>query len=223
MKKIIVIISLLFLLITPIYAMSVSDLVVEKINNEDGFKYAYDPYWSQYETIELGNLDNDPEEEIVVSFGASYRNDEEDNIDITMHFWQIYDLVDGKYKLIKTTWANQYPGGLILKDLNGDQRKEILIFSHGGAHYTNIYLYQWQNKEYKKIWEDGSGCGVEVLFNDAIPKIWIGIPNWKKPGWCYAAEPLWAVYEWNGGTFVYNEENSDAGIEKEYIAYWIEQ
>ena len=216
-KKQLIVAWLIIIFLCPLTSeadVSISDLIPAKIEY-GGRIYLYDSHWTDEENIVRGNLDNDPDEEVVVSFGTRTKDEEE--VGIPVHFWQIYDLANAEYKPVKTTSANDYPGKIVLEDLNNDGRQEIVVFSHGGAHYTNVYIYQWQKEEYKEIWSNGSACGIVLGFDSSPSTIRVGYPNFgakviteegKEIEWSYASEPLWQIYQWDGKRFVYSEKLS---------------
>jgi|GEM_PF-959311 len=108
------------------------------------------------------------------------------------------------------TPANKEIGSISMPDhlgkvefisLNHDGIKQIIAYSYGGAHYTNIAIYGYNGKKLYKIFEDGSACDIETDFKADKPLIKLGRANWNKKGWCYADEPLWQIYTWNGKKF----------------------
>ncbi|MFH1772414.1 MAG: hypothetical protein ABH872_06320 [Candidatus Omnitrophota bacterium] len=92
--------------------------------------------------------------------------------------------------------------------LNKDGFKQIAARSYGGAHYTNIAVYGYENGNLYEIFANGSACGVETNFDKEIPEIRVGRANWEEEGWSYADEPLWQVYTWTGHEFVVDESLS---------------
>jgi len=103
--------------------------------------------------------------------------------------------------------------------LNKDGRKQIVVHSHSGMHYTNIAVYGYEKGRLHKIFEDGSACGIDAYLDDSPPLIKVGRANWdakvktedgKEIDWSYASEPLWQVYRWDGKEFVYDEKLSTA-------------
>ena len=99
-------------------------------------------------------------------------------------------------------------GSVEFISLNKDGFKQIVAWSHGGNHYTNISVYGYKNNKLYKIFENGSACVIKTDFQATPPTIKVGRANWEKEGWCYADEPLWQIYNWNGEEFVYNKERS---------------
>ena len=85
--------------------------------------------------------------------------------------------------------------------LNKDGLKQIVAWSSGGAHYTNIAIYGYLDGELFLLFQDGSACLIEVDFEAEKPTIEVGRANWEKEGWSYASgghgDSLWQVYIWN--------------------------
>ncbi|MCM8778264.1 MAG: VCBS repeat-containing protein [Candidatus Omnitrophica bacterium] len=91
-------------------------------------------------------------------------------------------------------------------DLNKDGRRQILVWTLGGAHYRSIFIYGYRNNSLYKIFHGGSASGIRVNLDSEKPTIEIARPNWGKENWSYASgEYLWEVYSWEGRGFVYNE------------------
>jgi len=100
-------------------------------------------------------------------------------------------------------------GNVEFISLNKDNSKQIVAWSSGGAHYTNIAIYGYRDGKLYKIFKNGSACPVIADFKNDKPLIKVGRANWAQEGWCYATgEPLWQVYVWNGKEFVYDEKLS---------------
>ncbi|UCC95230.1 MAG: hypothetical protein JSW40_00350 [Candidatus Omnitrophota bacterium] len=203
------------LLILPVYADDVTDLIPEEIRYH-GRTYAYHPQWKRFETILRGNLDNDPEEEIVVSFGTKQKIRYGRRKGHPAHFCLIYDLTGEGYKLTKTIRGDKFPGKLILEDFDKDGARELAIFTHGRRYYTTLYIYKWKSGEYDTIFKHSGKYGIDVDLASP-PTIKIGSPNvrakvttrdGKEIEWQYDAESLWEVYQWNGETFIYNKDLS---------------
>lgn len=164
------------------------------------------------------NTDRKATPETIASFSAYL---DSDRLKRPVHFLQIYKFIktDNDYKPIKTLKLDDYSGQVLIKDFNQDGINEIAIFSHKEKHYTHIYIYKWKDGDYILLWDKRSYCGVEVGFevNPAIIKVASSdlsakILNAKGQEiyWCYAAEPLWEVYSWDGNTFSYRQDLSTA-------------
>jgi len=101
--------------------------------------------------------------------------------------------------------------------LNKDGFKQIVAWSHGGMHYTNIAIYDYKDGALYKIFENGSACEVKTDFKANKPTIKVGRANWgakektedgEEIDWSYASVPLWQVYRWDGKQFAYDEKLS---------------
>ena len=178
-------------------------IIPDEFKYEDE-RYYYDSYWKNDERTLKADLDYDGKDEIVVSFaaGIKVKSLEEGGKNLLDRpFYQIYKEAGKEYKLVKTIIGNQYLGEISVEDLSKDGRKQLVIWSHGGAHHTDLYIYEWRDGRYKRIFEDGSACEVRLEFDKKIPEIWIGREQWDKEGWSYSDEPFWEVYKWNGKKF----------------------
>ncbi|MFH1902127.1 MAG: hypothetical protein ABIK26_07740 [Candidatus Omnitrophota bacterium] len=96
--------------------------------------------------------------------------------------------------------------------LNKDGSKQIVAWSSGGAHYTNLAIYGYSDGELHKLFKNGTACLIKLDFDAEKPTIRIGRANWEKKGWSYAAgghgDSLWQVYVWNGKEFILDKELS---------------
>ena len=100
--------------------------------------------------------------------------------------------------------------------LNKNGIKQIVAWSEGGMNYIGIAIYGYKDGGLYSIFKNG-GCGMEADFNAEKPIIKVGRANWgakvtqedgTKTEWCYANEPLWQVYVWNGKEFIYDKKLS---------------
>jgi len=85
--------------------------------------------------------------------------------------------------------------------LNKDGLKQIVAWSSGGVHYTNLAIYGYKNGKLYRIFENGSGCAILTDFNSVPPKIKVGIPKFEEKGWSYADEPDWEIWACDGKEF----------------------
>lgn len=180
-------------------------LIPSEIKYEDT-TYAYDTEFAEDTIIVQGDLDGDQDKEVVLAIPTIDKNTQL----LRAQFIQIYDRIDNKYNLIKTAHISQYPGIVILKDLNGDGRQEIIAQGNSGMHLTRVSIYQWQDGNYKQIWTKESECGVQLLLDSSPPTIKIGVAQWgtktkldngKEIDWSMSSEPLWEVYQWDQDKF----------------------
>ena len=190
------------------------DLIPQQIEWE-GTVYNLAPWKDEHKGIRYGDFDGDGVDEIIASFRCSPEGTE-----YPQPFHLIYDVIDGKPKLVKTIVPdNNYLGEIRIIDLEKGGKKEIAIFTHGGTHYTSLLIYKYEQDEYKCIFEDGSACGVELMDKMLIPSIKIGRANWDSKvkledgteiNWSYSAEPLWEIHMWENGEFIYKPDLSSS-------------
>ncbi len=169
-------------------------------------KYTIVSNRKDYETRFEADLNSDGKNELIWSFQAE---PEKEMDGFPRAFTLIYEMQNGKEKLVKTIMGNMRPEDTRIVDLNKNGFKQLVIFTTGGNHYTNIAIYQYKNGNYEPIFEEGSASG--ITFDDKAnpPIVKIGRGNWKKEGWSYATEPLWEIYQWNGRQFEYSKELSN--------------
>ena len=161
-----------------------------------------------------GDLDEDGEDEVVISFVARRLNPEiglpavPDYLD--RPFYQIYDKVGEEYKLVATMAGSDfYLGEISIEDFSKNGKKQVVTWGYGGAHCTYICIYQWLDGDYKLIFDNGSPCGIRLKADKEVPELWVGREQWDKEDWCYAdGTEAWEVYAWDGNSFVYNQELS---------------
>ncbi|MCF7878800.1 MAG: hypothetical protein K9L95_04945 [Candidatus Omnitrophica bacterium] len=166
-------------------------LIPSEIKYEDTI-YAYDTKSADETVIIQGNLDNDENKEVILVIPTI----DKDSKLLRAQFLQIYDRIDDHYKLIKTAHISQYPGVVVLKDLNGDGRQEIVAKGSNGMHLTEAYVYQWQDDNYKQIWHQEGDRGIQLLLDASPPVIKVGMAQWGT-----SSEPLWEVYQWDKDQF----------------------
>lgn len=96
-------------------------------------------------------------------------------------------------------------------NLTANGRRQLVVWTQGGAHYTNLTVFDYQNGKLRELFANGSACEVKVDFKSSIPAISIGRVNRADTDWNYAAsKPLWNVYNWDGKTFTFNTKKSTA-------------
>jgi len=134
------------------------------------------------------------------------------------------DRFDPDVEGIITVWTpdNRHLGSFSMSDhfgevkfvsFNKDGYKQIVAWSYGGAHYTNLAIYGMKDGKLYKIFKNGSACPVKLDLKPDKPMIRVGRANWGQEGWCYASgEYLWQVYLWDGEGFVYDEKLSTTPI-----------
>ena len=92
MRLIIIMLSILFSM--SAYAEDIKEFIKEPIHF-DGRTYIYNDRWERYNLIESGNVDNDPENEIIISYAVQGQSDTTPLI--PTNFFQIYDFQEDKY------------------------------------------------------------------------------------------------------------------------------
>lgn len=171
------------------------DLIPSQFEYE-GVKYTYDPTFKEFESIVKADIDGDSREETIVMFGTR------EKAVIPFAFVFVYGK-DYEFRIP----LYDYPGKIEVIDIDGDGKKELFLYGHGGAHYTKLFVYKYERNRLHKIFENGSACPVEFDAKSKIIKV--GRANWEEKDWCYASgEPLWEVYQWNGKEFEYKRELS---------------
>ena len=191
--------------------------IPEKIEHK-GKTYTYKPRLKDRKIIAEGNIDSESDKEVIIIFGAYEGNDKAKK---PAYFLQVYKFKADTmvYKKVKTIKLEDYPKEIILKDFNRNDSNELAVLCLRKRHYEHIYIYQFQQDDFNLIWDRGSYCGVEISFNTTESIIKVASSNFgaklkDKQGqeiyWCYAAEPLWEVYGWDGNTFIYREDLSTA-------------
>lgn len=191
-----------------IYFKDKDNKVIDK--EEDLGVKVFAMYGSSYTVNKVSrsvDLDNNGKKELVVA-QQHYETISKDIPSIAMG--EIITVSTSGSKEIASFSMPDHMGELEFMSLNNDGFEQIVAWSYGGAHYTNIAIYGYKDSVLYKIFENGSACGVETDFEAEKPLIKIGRANWDKKGWCYADEPLWAVYKWNGRKFTYVRELSTA-------------
>jgi len=182
--------------------------------NYEGVLYKHDDSFKDLESALKADIDGDSAEETVVMFQAR----DKDGIPVAFAF------VYGKDYKIEIP-LHDYPGKIEAIDIDHDGKKELFLYSHGGAHYTKLFVYKDEGgKGLHKLFENGSACPVEFEFSKNISTIKVGRANWEKEGWSYASgEPLWEVYAWDGKEFVYDKKLSTTPIitEEEEVGRYV--
>lgn len=197
MKQFIVAWIILILSIPLVYA---GENIIPSSFEYDGVHYKYDEFFKELESIAKADIDGDSKEETIVMFQTR-----DDTADAPQAFVFIYGQ---DYEFRIPIYDN--PGKIEAIDIDHDGKKELFLFSHGGMHYTNLFVYKYEGKKgLHQLFKNGSACPVELEFKDGVPIIKVGRANWKDKDWCYASpEPLWQVYVWNGKKFIYNRRLS---------------
>ena len=180
------------------------------------FSYAFADLKAYYE-----DLDNDGNLE-TVTVHQKYRTS--DNMPPFAEEG-IVTIYDPDIKMAVHFSMPDHMGEVEFASLNRDGFKQIIAWSDGGAHYTNIAIYGYKDGGLDKVFENGSACGVEMDFKAKKPTRKVGRANWEQKGWCYADEPLWQVYIWDGEQFVYDNKlsTSSAISEQEEVQRFVDK
>ena len=150
------------------------------------------------------DLDNDGREELIV-VDKQFETTEDPPIVIS----GLVTVFKADGSEVGSFIIRNYMGDVETISLNRDGSRQIVAWSFGGAHYTNIAIYGYNDGRLYKIFENGSAGPVKVDFEADEPIIKVGRANWEQKSWCYATgEPLWQVYVWSGEEFIYDEDLS---------------
>lgn len=104
--------------------------------------------------------------------------------------------------------SNGYPE-IKFVDLNSDGAKQVAVWTSGGAHYTNLNIFEYRNGKITELFSNGSACKVEANLETRRPTISVGRASRADPNWSYAfGKELWNVYSWNGKAFVFDAKKS---------------
>jgi len=182
----------------------------------DGRHYKHDEGFKEFESSAKADINGDSKEETIVMFQTR------DDADTPAAFAFIYGQ-DYEFRVP----LHDYPGKIEAIDIDHDGKKELFLYSHGGMHYTKLFVFKDEGeKGLHKLFENGSACPVEFEFRNEVPTIKVGRADWNKEGWNYAGgEPLWEVYIWDGKEFVYDKKLSTTPIisEQEEVGRYIDK
>lgn len=214
--------ALLFAFLLPLKATAEEEkkVTAPKKISCDGRTLIYNPSWYDKETYLETNLDDDAEQEIIISFVATHKPRPENKTEGTNPaylprkasnetiisqnyvFYQIYDKgPDGYYHLIKTLRGMDKLGHVeILEVVKG--KTAFAIFDEGGERYQDLSVYQWKEGGYRLLFNKGTSCGIEI----DPKKIPLVIRIGKQ---CKNEKPIeWEVFAWdeNKGDFKQSKE-----------------
>jgi len=184
-----------------------SDLVTDHMTKleYDGYEYIVsDDYRAEDNVAIRQDLNGDMQPEILLGFQA-YSGPK---VKAPASFMILGKEENGKFVFRHIVQGNDRFGKIELIDVDKDGFDEIAFWSGGGMHYTTLQIYSYEDAKLECLFANGSACGVKFEIVDDISTIKIGRANWDKDGWCYADEPLWEVWKWNGEQFQYNEAQS---------------
>jgi hypothetical protein len=202
---------LMLVVASPLYAADSALIhnanLMPKVFRYDGKKYAVDKEGKnlaiQYGIDGKGGIDT------IIGFqGRTHDSDA-----VPQAFLSIGKIIKDKYKQRFLIAGNDYFDKIELKDLNRDGKKEILFWTGGGAHHTNLDIYQYSQGRMKRIFSDGSACLMSIDESAAVFKVRIGREKFDDPKWSYAqGTDRFEVWEWNGKGFAYNQKASTSKL-----------
>ncbi len=158
----------------------------QKIDHDDK-TLTRNPSWKDKEIYLQANLDDDPDQEIVIGFIATYKPTDdldlrEDKIPYqpankkyipiiqNYAFYQIYDKgPDGYYKLVKTISGMDRPGRVEVVRLDEENPSALVVFGPGGERYMDLSIYQWREGGYRLIFNQASSSGLIQLDTQKTP------------------------------------------------------
>lgn len=179
----------------------------------NGEVYKYDEGFREYESTVKADIDGDGKKETIVSFQTRLGE-----VRVPVAFAFIFD--DDKVAPVKVQ-LNDYPGEIKTYDFDKDGDEELILFSHGGMHYTHVDVYDYKNHNPVLMFENGSICPVEFSVENGVPMIKVGRAKWGEKDWSYASgDYLWEVYVWDGRAFVYRKELSTSPKKGECEDLW---
>lgn len=86
-------------------------------------------------------------------------------------------------------------------DLDGDDYKQIAVYSKGDDGYTNLSIYSFKNNEFSRLFTAGSKYGINTDFHSALSRIRVGKQQKVTSGPSYTDIPEWDVWVWSGEKF----------------------
>ena len=163
------------------------------------FRVDNDPFWAEKHRTIRYDFDGDGKMATLVGFQGRTI----DEVGVPMSFVMIGEDTNGKFAPTFTLAGNDYFDKVELKDVDGDERDEIVFWSAGGAHHTDLDIYKYSKGKVRKIFSAGSACGIDLLTGKPTT-IRVGRPK-DEPGWCYGSQDfLYEVWQWDGEKFTIN-------------------
>lgn len=211
------IIAMLIILLTSVVssAQGNNEITPPKKIYYDNLRLNYNPSWKDEEIYIADNLDNDPEDEVIISFVATYKplserrennkpmvlamKDQEIPIIHNYIFYQIFDKgLDGYYNLIKTITGMDQMGKIKILTLDDLGPKAIAIFNYGGKTYTDLSIYRFQEGGYRLIFNRGANADITISDDNSAVEIYIQQDEKNRK-----------VYFWNSGTGKFELKEKD--------------
>ena len=137
------------------------------------------PAWKDSSIYLEANLDDEPGNEVILGFIATYKPEseepEEDKVPFALQkkkeivpvenhaFYQIYKkTLDGRFHAVKTISGMDQLGKMEVIGLDAQGHKALAIFGLGGEHYTDLSIYQWKNGGYRLVFNEGSSLVITI-------------------------------------------------------------
>ena len=202
---------LMAVFVTPAYAADAAPIhnanLMPKVFRYDGRKYTVDKEEKnlaiQYGVDGKGGIDT------IIGFqGRTHDSDA-----VPQSFLSIGKIIKGKYKQMFLIAGNDYFDKIELKNLPNDGKRAILFWTGGGAHHTDLDIYQYSQGRIKHLFSDGSACEMNIEESAGVFKVRIGREKFDDPKWSYAqGTDRFEVWEWNGKGFSYNQKASTSRL-----------
>lgn len=93
-----------------------------------------------------------------------------------------------------------------VRDINSDQRPEVIISAPVGAHAESLYVFRWDGSAYKMVgdfWSDAPNIEIVDLDGDGICEIRTFCRNYQKDP---LSDSIVKVFHWDGKKYVIGEE-----------------
>lgn len=182
----------------------------------NGKIFVYSPAHNMDDPYLEANLDQDPENEIVLGFMSVYKTPEKKNeregtppfllpekdkkpgtIEYRA-FYQIYDAGPGGHlALIKTISGMDGMGEIHLLRLEENTPPAIAFINPGGERYKDISIYGWQEGGFRLLLNRGASCGIELK---------PGPPVEVRVGKCPEGKSGWSVFRWDSTSRNFEEK-----------------
>ena len=149
------------------------------------------------------DFDGDGRIETLIGFQG--RTD--DDVGVPASFIAIGREKNGKFNTEIILDGNDRFSAIDLSDIDKDGLYEIVFWSGGGAHHTDLDIYKYSKGKMNRLFRNGSACEVLVENNPYYYRIKIGVDKLDDPKWCYAeGTDTFQVYDWDGNKFAYNKK-----------------
>lgn len=132
-----------------------------------------------------------------------------DGVGIPQAYVLAYTEVDGRWQVTVELPLRMYFDRM--ETIRLGETEALVIYGASGMHFTDLWVYTFEEGKPQLLLETGSAAGVWVrrAMGRDPATVWVGIENWADPEWSYAyGERLWNVYAWTGNEFRFSEELS---------------